>query len=196
MRAQKKRKYPFRRRKEGKTDYKKRLALLKSRTPRLVARKLSNTIIAQIVEYTEKGDKVIQGVTSKNLKAYGWKAGTKNTPAAYLTGLLCGTKAGKELGRVVLDIGLATPVHGSIPFTVLKGAIDSGLDIKADEKVFPAQERIEGKHIADYASKLSEEEKKKKYGEYYKKGLDPKDLTKHFNEVKQNIIAGKEVEKK
>ena len=50
---------PFRRRREGKTDYRKRLKLLLSRKPRLVVRKSLNNIIAQIVEYDEKGDRVV-----------------------------------------------------------------------------------------------------------------------------------------
>ncbi|MEO2154813.1 MAG: 50S ribosomal protein L18, partial [Nanoarchaeota archaeon] len=87
----------FRRRREGKTNYKKRLALIKSGKPRFVYRKTLTKIIGQVIEYDEKGDKTLVAVTSNELRNYGWKAGLKNTPAAYLTGLLLGLKA-KEKG--------------------------------------------------------------------------------------------------
>ncbi len=53
----KKRTVPHRRKREAKTNYKKRLALLKSGEYRLVLRKTTNTMIAQIVEYHVDGDK-------------------------------------------------------------------------------------------------------------------------------------------
>ena len=42
---------PFRRKRKGKTNYKKRLKLLLSNKPRLVIRPFIKNIIAQIVEY-------------------------------------------------------------------------------------------------------------------------------------------------
>ena len=54
----------LRRRKEGKTDYRKRLALLKSRKPRLIARVKSRQVIAQIADYDVKGDIVKASATS------------------------------------------------------------------------------------------------------------------------------------
>lgn len=48
---------PFRRRREGKTNYHKRLKLLKSKKPRLVVRKTLNHHIAQIVVYDPKETK-------------------------------------------------------------------------------------------------------------------------------------------
>ena len=44
-----------------------------SQKPRLVVRKGSKKIIAQIVEYSEKGDSVKCGATSSELKKMGWR---------------------------------------------------------------------------------------------------------------------------
>ena len=53
-----------RRRREGKTDYRKRLCLLRSGKTRLVVRKsLKNTQI-QFVQYKEDGDKIILAASS------------------------------------------------------------------------------------------------------------------------------------
>ena len=42
---------PFKRKREGKTDYKKRLKLLSSSKPRLVIRKSLKNMTVQIIEY-------------------------------------------------------------------------------------------------------------------------------------------------
>jgi LSU ribosomal protein L18P len=86
-------KVKFRRRREGKTNYYKRREMIKSGLPRLVIRKTNNYIIAQVVTAKVTGDVVIVSATSKELVRLGWKGGTKNTPAAYLVGLLIGYKA-------------------------------------------------------------------------------------------------------
>ena len=90
-----------RRRREGRTDYRKRLKLLKSRKTRLVVRKsLKNTLVL-FIEYKEEGDNVIATATSKELTSkYNWKFSTSTTPAAYLTGLLAGKRA-KEKSRIL-----------------------------------------------------------------------------------------------
>ena len=43
---------PFRRKREGKTNYKKRLGLLKSKSLRLVVRKSNKHILVQLVDQT------------------------------------------------------------------------------------------------------------------------------------------------
>ena len=60
-------KLPRRRRLESKTDYKSRLALLKSEKPRLVVRKTNRYIIVQIVSSEIAQDKILVGKTSKKL---------------------------------------------------------------------------------------------------------------------------------
>jgi large subunit ribosomal protein L18 len=142
-------KMPFRRRREGKTDYSKRLALLKSEMPRIVVRKSLKYINAQIIEYGTIGDKTIVSATSKQLKALGWKFSCDNIPAAYLTGLLIAKAATeKKIKKAVLDIGIYESTKGSRIYAVVKGAIDGGLEVAANEKMFPSEDRVSGKHIA------------------------------------------------
>ncbi|MCK4555844.1 MAG: 50S ribosomal protein L18, partial [Candidatus Aenigmarchaeota archaeon] len=64
----------FRRRKEGKTDYKKRLKLLSSGKPRLVVRVTGRNVIVQIIEYVLEGDKTQVSAVSSELKGFGWSA--------------------------------------------------------------------------------------------------------------------------
>ncbi len=105
-------KVPKRRRREGKTDYRARIALLKSGKPRVVVRKTNRYIIAQLVKSKEAQDSVAIGVTSKHLLKYGWpqelSGSLKSIPASYLTGYLLGKKMLKiNESKAILDIGLA-----------------------------------------------------------------------------------------
>lgn len=164
---------PFRRRREGKTDFRKRLALLKSGKNRFVVRILSNNVICQVVQYTPGGDKVLVSASSLELAKYGWKGHTGNAPAAYLTGLLCGIKAKEvKVGECVLDIGLHTPVKGSNVFAALRGAVDAGMSIPHSDDSMPEDKRISGKIIAAHTKN--------------------KDLPKNFQEVKTKIMKGME----
>ena len=154
-------KVKFRRRRKSKTNYKKRLALLKSNKLRFVVRRTNNSTICEFVEYLPKGDDVKTFYASAALKKLGWKGHTGNLSAAYLTGYICGKKAIKEgVKEAILDIGLVTPIHGSRVFSALKGAIDAGITIPTDEKVFPSEDRISGKHINEETSTNFEETKK------------------------------------
>ena len=67
---------PFKRKRQGRTNYKKRLTLLKSKKLRLVVRKTNKQILIQIVKYEPDGDKIICGVNSSSLKKQGWKYGS------------------------------------------------------------------------------------------------------------------------
>ncbi len=146
----------YRRKREGKTDYKRRLGLLKSKRHRLVVRKSNRYIIAQIVEYKDNKDIVKVSATSNELKKFGWTENTLNIPAAYLTGFLCGLRArSKKIKDAILDIGLNPSVKGSRLYSTLKGAVDSGLEIPHDSSVLPDEGRITGKHIAEYRGKKS-----------------------------------------
>ena len=83
----------FRRRREGVTDYAKRLALVKSGLERVVVRKTNKRVLGQVIRYEEKGDKVIASAESGELaKKYGWPS-RSNRPTAYLTGLLLARKS-------------------------------------------------------------------------------------------------------
>ncbi|WP_456368918.1 50S ribosomal protein L18 [Thermococcus sp.] len=184
---------PFRRRREGKTNYHKRLKLLKSKKPRLVVRKSLNHHIAQIVVYDPKGDKTIVSAHTRELmRDFGWKGHGGNTPSAYLLGLLIGYKA-KQAGieEAILDIGLHPPTRGSSIFAVLKGAVDAGLNVPHSEEIFPEDYRINGEHIANYAKALKKEDEtlyRKQFGGYLLKGIEPEKLPEHFEEVKGKII--------
>jgi len=180
-------KVPYRRRREGKTNYRKRLKLLLSRKPRLVVRITNRRIIAQIIEYHPDGDRVLVGVDSTMLaRDYGWKGDLNNTPAAYLTGLLVAKKAlEKGIKEAILDIGLHTPTRGGRVFAVLRGAVEAGLEVPHSPEVLPDDSRIRGEHIAQYYEMRPE-----LFSEYEKRGLKPTDLPQHVDEVKEKILAG------
>ena len=179
-------KVPYRRRREGKTNYRKRLKLLLSRKPRLVVRITNRRVIAQIIEYHPDGDRVLVGVDSSMLTKYGWKGDLNNTPAAYLTGLLVGKKAlEKGIKEAILDIGLHTPTRGGRVFAVLKGAVDAGLEVPHSEEVLPDESRIRGEHIAKYYEMAPE-----RFSEYERRGLKPSELPQHFDEIKEKIMVG------
>jgi large subunit ribosomal protein L18 len=148
-------KVEYRRRREGKTNYRKRLNLLKSGKPRLVIRKSNKYIIAQIVEYMLDGDRVIVTAHSSELKKkFQWKFSTKNTPASYLTGLLCGYKAkARNISKAILDIGLNPSVKGSRIYATMKGVLDAGIEIPHSDEVLPNEARIRGEDIATYTKK-------------------------------------------
>lgn len=151
------------RRRENKTDYKLRLNLLKSSHPRIVIRKTNRYFIVQVVKSEEAQDKVVIGVTSKDLLEKGWKekmAGSlKSIPAGYLTGLLLAKKVGK--GEFIIDLGLARTIRGSRIFSVVKGLIDGGLKINANKEAFPSNERLNGEHLKDEVKKMISEVKSK-----------------------------------
>jgi len=159
MTSKKPKTIPERRKREGKTDYKKRLHLLLAKKPRLVVRLTNKKIIVQIITYQAKGDVVEVDVTSTTLKKQGWNHSFKNIPAAYLTGYLAGKKAlEKNIKEAILDLGFKSPIKGNKIYACLKGAIDAGLDIPHSPEIFPSEERISGKHIQDYKkeSKITE----------------------------------------
>ncbi|MEM2934472.1 MAG: 50S ribosomal protein L18 [Methanocellales archaeon] len=141
-------KVKFRRRREGRTDYRRRLNLLLSKQPRLVIRKSLKHIRAQLVLQGERGDLTMASASSKELVKYGYRASTSNTPAAYLTGLLLGYRAKKAgFSNAILDIGLYSPSKGARVFAALKGALDAGLHIPHNESILPSEERIRGEHV-------------------------------------------------
>ena len=158
-----------RRKREHKTDYGKRLKLLKSGKPRIVFRKTNKYIIAQYVTSEEAQDEVKIGINSKKLLEYGWpkenKGSLKSIPASYLTGILIGkkileegsenrkfsdsfkSKKFEEKETPIADFGMLSVLHKTKIFAFLKGLTDAGLKIKCDSEAFPPQERIEGKHM-------------------------------------------------
>ncbi len=140
----------FRRRREGKTDYRRRQRLLRSAEARAVVRKTLNQTLVQIVEAEATGDRVLASARSLDLTEHGWAVGTGNVPAAYLTGYLAGKRAvAKGVKAAVLDIGLQEPTRGGRVFAALKGLLDAGLEVPHSEEILPDPERIRGRHIGD-----------------------------------------------
>ena len=184
---------PFRRRREGKTDYRSRRALVLSRLPRLVVRLTLNHIIVQVVEAEVAGDKVVVSAHSRELaKTYGWQGNCRNVPAAYLTGLLCGFKAMVHgVKKAVLDIGLHSPSRGARVFAALKGVLDAGVTVPHSENMLPDETRIIGKHIADYGSQLSSNPEiyQQRFSKHLSRGLRPEQLSEHFSLIKEKITS-------
>lgn len=185
---------PYRRRKEGKTDYQQRKALVLSKLPRIVVRGSLRHMSAQIVKAKTTGDEVIVSANSGQLtKTYGWKGDCENLPAAYLTGLLCGHRAvAHGVKKAVLDIGLQLPSRGARVFAVLKGILDAGVAVTHEKEMLPGEKRVEGQHVVDYAKKLSSDQEayQKKFSKYLSRDLRPEQLPEHFSAVKEKIVSG------
>jgi large subunit ribosomal protein L18 len=181
-----------RRRRQGKTDYQARKALVLSGLPRLVTRRSHKNVTAQIVVAKSTGDLVLVAAHSSELsKKYGWKASTGNVPSAYLTGFLCGLKAKKEgINEAVLDLGLTSPTKGARLFAVLNGAVDAGMEIPCAESKF-VKERIKGDHIAKYGKALGagSEEYSAKFSKYLADEFSPEKVPEHFTKVKADIAS-------
>ena len=157
-----------RRQREGKTDYRKRLKLLRSRKPRMVVRRSLKNTQVQFVEYREGGDNIVASAVSMELiSKYKWKYSTSTTPAAYLTGILAGKRAiDKGINECVLDLGRYLPVTGSKIFASLKGVLDAGIECPHNEEKLPNEDRIMGKHL-------------------------DKDITSAVENIKNKIVGGK-----
>ena len=190
----------LRRRREGKTDYQARKALVISGKPRLVTRIANRNVTVQISIAKSHGDEVLAAANSREIvKSYGWKAATGNIPAAYLTGYLSGLKAkANGIKEAILDIGLVVPTKGAKIFAALSGVLDAGVDVPhSEEKI--VKERMKGEHIAKYAKSLGpgSEEYAAKFSKYNAQGVAPEKISDHFAKVKATITdsfkTGKQV---
>lgn len=157
---------PKRRRIERKTDYANRVRLLKSETPRVVFRKTNRYIIAEYVTSREAQDKIEIGMTSKNLKKFGWPdefdGSLKSVPASYLAGFLMGKEiAEKKLETPIVDVGMIRTISKNKVFAFINGLVDSGIKIKCSKEKFPEKERVEGKNLKKDFTKTFKEIKLK-----------------------------------
>lgn len=151
----------FKRRMERKTNYRKRLALIKSGKVRLVIRKSLSNISVQLINFNPNGDQTLASAVSTELKKFGWTK-TGNIPAAYLTGLLAGKKAKeKNVKEAVLDLGIQTSTKGSRIYAALKGVLDAGVNVPHSKDILPSEDRINGKHISEETAKQFDDVKKK-----------------------------------
>ncbi|MEM3415946.1 MAG: 50S ribosomal protein L18 [Candidatus Micrarchaeaceae archaeon] len=177
-----------RRRREGLTDYSKRLALVKSGMLRVIVRKTNRRIIGQIAKYREEGDSILKTVTSDMLNAYGWPA-RANKPTAYLTGLLL-AKRSKDLkeNNFIIDAGLATFGKNSVGAAFAKGFVDGGMQLRAtlsiDENAYNCG------WLSAYAKSLKEsnpERYKRQFSSYIKDGA-LENIKAKFDETKSKIL--------
>jgi len=174
-------KIPFKRRLKGSTNYKRRLGLLLSGKPRLVIRKSLKYITLQLIEYDPKGDKTIVSSSSRELKNLGWNYSTSNIPAAYLSGLILGSKAKeKKIKEAILDIGPLSSVKGSKIYAAVKGVIDAGIEVPCSEDMFPSESRIKGEDIVKYSKDCS------KKNQFTKN--KPSNMVDDFEKIKKKIL--------
>ncbi len=140
---------PFRRRREGKTDYRIRLRLLRGEEPRAVVRITNRRILVTLTAYDAAGDRVLAAAESPELAAVGFpESHLHTTPAAYLTGYLAGVRA-KAAGAssAVLDVGLRHPTPGGRLMGALKGLLDAGVEIPHGDAGLPSADRLNGVHL-------------------------------------------------
>ncbi len=165
------------------TNYRKRIRMLNSGIDRLVVRRSNRGVIAQLVGFDQKGDRILASAYSKELKAFGWEP-RSNIPTAYLTGFLLAQKAGKlGVKKCILDIGLYKPIKSSVIFSAAKGAADNGMPMQGAVEV--DEKRISGIHIREYAKSSSAG----KFTSYKEAGFDVSNIDAVFEEAKKKIKA-------
>ncbi len=182
----------FRRKRERKTNYSKRLKYISSNKPRIVIRTSNNNVKIQVIKFSENGDLTLSTVNSTDLRKLGWKVSTGNLQSAYLTGLLFGSKIKDKIKEGVIDTGLKPVRKNTRLSAVIKGIVDSGLNVPHSEEVFPSEDKLRGNVTSEFSKKLraSDEIKyKKQFSKYLKEGLNPEDLPGHFDEIKKKTIG-------
>lgn len=181
----------MRRRREGKTNYKKRKIAIMRKLPFVSVFFGRKNIFVQISSAQKEGDRTLVATHSRELIKYGWLGSRKNIPAAYLTGLLTGLKAKDKVEQTFLYIGLKRFQHNSRLTALIKGLLDAGVSIPADKEILNSEENIKGKHISDYANLLLSSDKamyEKRFSGMISKGFNPQILPEHFEEVHSKII--------
>ncbi|BDA49617.1 60S ribosomal protein L5 [Coccomyxa sp. Obi] len=180
----------YRRRREGKTDYRARLRLTtqdknKYNTPkyRFVVRFTNKDVICQIAYATVAGDVIVASAYSHELANYGLTVGLTNYAATYATGLLLARRVLTKFGLADTYVGqeeatgedynVEAADEGPRPFTAL---LDTGLKrTSTGSKVFAALKgALDGGLDIPHSDKrfvgYSSEDKK----------LDPEVLRKHI----------------
>ncbi len=178
----------FRRRRDRRTNYRRRLRLLLGRKNRIVVRKSLSGFTIQLVKYRESGDETLVEVSSGHLKKYGWKLHRGNLSSAYLTGYLFGKVCAKK-GFIdgIIDLGLQSKTSQAL-FAVALGIKDVGIDVKVGAEI--PEDRLKGQHISKYAEYLKKndnERYRKQFSAYLKDGVSPENVTQHFEETKKKI---------
>jgi large subunit ribosomal protein L18 len=188
----------LRRRREGKTNYKKRKAVIMSRLPFVSTFISGKNILVQILSPRKEGDVVLASAHSRELIKFGWMGSRKNIPAAYLTGFLAGLKAKDKVKEAILYTGLRRFVPNSRITAIVKGLLDAGLSIPINHETLPSEERLKGKHIADYAKYLLEKDKvlySMRFSNLISKNFNPELIPERFEDVRKRIIESFKVGK-
>jgi large subunit ribosomal protein L18 len=175
----------------GRTNYRKRAALLLSKRRFVTITVSDENVQAQIAYPMAKGDVTITSSHSRELARFGWNGSMNSLPACYLTGLLLGKKSLRK------DVDEAVLYTGKNPFTsrvaaCLKGLIDSGMKIPASDSSFPPEERLVGNHIAEYA-RILQDENKDAYNSHFSRlianNFDPTQYSGYVQKVKDAITS-------
>ncbi len=181
----------LRRRRQGVTDYRARKRAITSQMPLLVVRISNKNVSSQFVRPTARGDVVLSATHSKELTKIGWHGSSKSTPACYLLGLLAGRKAlAAGVKEAVAYNGLVPFIRGSRVAALLKGVVDAGVEVPVGEEAFPDEERLSGKSIGNYATKLAAEDKEaysRSFSALIRRGFKPEDYPAEFEKAKAAI---------
>ncbi len=188
---------PFRRKREGKTNYDRRIKLLKSNQIRLLVSYGSKDIRAQAIKFNLKGDEVLADANAKSLKGFGWDFSCSNLPASYLFGYYFGKLLiEKGISNVIFDTGVVTPKSGGKYYSFAKGIIDSKVSMNINPDIFPSDERIKGTHIEGYAKTLKENGLyDKRYSAHLKLKADAEKIKEAFDKVLEKIKQTEKISK-
>jgi large subunit ribosomal protein L18 len=176
-----------------KTNYRKREALLISRQNFVTIKITNQNVIAQVLKPEIGGDVVKVSVHSRELRRHGWKGSLNSLPACFLLGILLGKKAMQNgIEKAILYIG-------NKPFTsriaaCMKGIVEAGMDVPISEETFPSQDRLNGRHIADYATKVKKEDinrYNRLFSSIIREGLIPENYQSHVGEITSTILKDK-----
>ncbi len=136
----------LRRLREEKTNYRKRGTMLMGKRDFITVTISNQNTQVQILTPGMTGDKVVSSAHSRYLIEKGWKGSRKSVSAAYLTGYLAGKKALSQGAKdAILYTG--TKRYTQRMAAALKGVIDAGLEVPANEETFPSEDRINGEHL-------------------------------------------------
>ncbi len=180
----------LRRIREDKTNYRKRKAVLIGRHNFAAVRVSNRNVQIQVLRPSKRGDEVLVSAHSRELIKYGWHGSRKNLPACYLTGLLVGAKATmKNVNACILYTGnrfFSSKIAASV-----KGLLDAGMKIPVEEKALPIEDRLNGKHIVDYAKDLKDNDElyTTRFSALIKEGFVPESYTENVERTKSSILG-------
>ncbi len=181
-----------RRKRERKTNYRKRVKYISSGKTRIVLRVSNKNLKIQAINFGEKGDICIGGVNSLDLKSLGWNAPTGNLYSSYLTGLLFGSKLKSKIKEGIIDTGLRTVRKNTRLSAAIKGISDSGIDIPFSEEISPSENKLNGELTAQYSKKLkleNENKFKSQFSKYLKDGVNPEEIPNLFEKTRKKLIG-------